>query len=133
MPKFGKKSMEKLLTCHEDLQKVFLHVITHYDCTVTQGIRGEEEQNDFYRKGLSKLKYPQSKHNKNPSLAVDVVPYIKGKGISYDHKQCYNFGGFVIGVATMMNIKLRWGGDWDMDTDINDQSFLDLVHFELKE
>lgn len=131
MATFSKKSISNLLTCHEDLQKVFLYVVSHYDCTVTQGVRGKMEQNDFYRRGLSKLKYPQSKHNKTPSLAIDVAPYIAGKGVIYDKNQCYNFAGFVLGVASMMGIKVRWGGDWDQDRDINDQSFLDLVHFEL--
>ena len=30
-----------------------------------------------------------------------------------------------------MNIKLRWGGDWDRDTQVKDNSFDDLLHFEL--
>ena len=31
-----------------------------------------------------------------------------------------------------MGIDLIWGGDWDGDTDLNDNNFDDLVHFELK-
>ena len=30
-----------------------------------------------------------------------------------------------------MNIKLRWGGDWNDNKDFSDQTFDDLVHFEL--
>ena len=30
----------------------------------------------------------------------------------------------------MMGIKIRWGGDWDSDTQVNDNKFDDLVHFE---
>jgi peptidoglycan L-alanyl-D-glutamate endopeptidase CwlK len=26
---------------------------------------------------------------------------------------------------------IRWGGDWDSDTEVNDQTFIDLPHFEL--
>jgi len=29
-------------------------------------------------------------------------------------------------------MKIRWGGDWDMDTQTKDNKFDDLVHFELK-
>lgn len=32
-----------------------------------------------------------------------------------------------------MGVTLRWGGDWDSDTEVNDNSFDDLVHFEIKE
>jgi len=39
--------------------------------------------------------------------------------------------GFVLGIAHMKGIKIRWGGDWDGDTKMNDQKFNDLVHFEL--
>jgi hypothetical protein len=31
----------------------------------------------------------------------------------------------------MPTLKLRWGGDWDMDTEVKDNKFDDLVHFEL--
>ena len=30
-----------------------------------------------------------------------------------------------------MGIDLIWGGDWDGDTDLKDNAFDDLVHFEL--
>lgn len=36
-----------------------------------------------------------------------------------------------MGVATMMGVKIRWGGDWDLDTDLKDNTFDDLPHFEL--
>ena len=39
----------------------------------------------------------------------------------------------VMGVAKQMNLPIRWGGDWDMDNDLDDSNFLDLVHFEIKE
>lgn len=27
--------------------------------------------------------------------------------------------------------RIRWGGDWDRDHDVKDQTFNDLVHFEV--
>jgi len=30
-----------------------------------------------------------------------------------------------------MTHDLRWGGDWDRDTQVDDNNFDDLVHFEL--
>ena len=44
----------------------------------------------------------------------------------------YNFAGTVQGVAKMLNIKIRWGGDWDSDNDLKDQTLYDLPHFELR-
>jgi peptidoglycan L-alanyl-D-glutamate endopeptidase CwlK len=51
-----------------------------------------------------------------------------------DTKRFYHFAGFVLGVAksSKIAIPIRWGGDWDSDNDLNDQTFMDLVHWELK-
>lgn len=129
MPSFSARSRANLETCHEDLQRLFGEVIKHYDCTILCGHRGEEEQNEAFRQGRSQLQFPQSKHNSLPSIAVDVAPY----PIDWDNRsRFYHFGGLVLGISIGMGIPIRWGGDWDMDTDLNDQSFFDLPHFELK-
>jgi peptidoglycan L-alanyl-D-glutamate endopeptidase CwlK len=44
MPQFGKDSLTKLSTCHPDLQKLFNEVIKHYDCTILEGHRSDEDQ-----------------------------------------------------------------------------------------
>ena len=50
----------------------------------------------------------------------------------------YFFGGVVLGIAKMLKAEgkidssIRWGGDWDGDTHIKDQTFIDLPHFEIK-
>ncbi len=41
------------------------------------------------------------------------------------------FAGLVRGIAVSWGVKIRWGGDWDMDGDLKDNSFDDLVHFEI--
>lgn len=129
MPKFSIRSTTELLTCKEDLQELFNEVIKYFDCTIIQGQRGAEEQNRLFEQGFSKLRFPHSKHNDKPSSAVDVVPY----PINWNDKfRFYYFGGFVKGIAEKMNIPLRWGGDWDNDTNVKDQTFMDYPHFELK-
>ena len=128
MPSFGKSSQDKLATCDPRLQKVFNEVIKHFDCTVIEGHRGEAAQNKAFAEGKSKLKYPQSKHNKTPSLAADVLPY----PIDWnDTNRMRYFAGFVVGIAATMGIKIRWGGDWNQNTELKDNSFNDLPHFEL--
>jgi hypothetical protein len=42
------------------------------------------------------------------------------------------FAGFVVGIGAMLDIQIRWGGDWDRDTEVRDnRAFNDLAHFEL--
>ena len=133
MPNFGKTSKSRLGMCHPKLQLVFNEVIKVYDCSVLCGERNKEEQDYVYSMGWSKLKYPDSKHNKVPSEAVDVVPWFINKPhIRWEDKhKFYQFSGVVITIADRVSVKLRWGGNWDGDEELHDQSFMDLPHWEL--
>ena len=129
MPHFGRKSKERLNTCESNLQKVFNEVIKHVDCSVLEGHREKDRQNKLYEEGKTKVKYPNGRHNRQPSSAVDVTPYpVDWK----DRERQTLFAGFVIGVASQMGINLRWGGDWDQDFQVVDNRFDDFPHFELK-
>jgi len=128
MAKFGRRSKERLATCHEDLQKVFNEVIKYIDCSILEGHRSEERQNKLYEEGKTKVKYPKGRHNSDPSNAVDVTPY----PVDWDDRERQTlFAGFVLGIARSMDIRLRWGGDWDMDFQVMDNRFDDFPHFEL--
>ena len=133
MPTFSPSSQSRLNTCHHDLQRLFNKVIEKRDCTIISGQRYEEEQNELYRKGMSKVKYPFSKHNGRPSRAVDAMPYFDCEPHIrwFDVESQYNFIGYVQGIADELNIRIRSGGDWDMDNDFDDQTFIDVAHFEL--
>ena len=74
MPKFGKKSKLRLLSCDYRLQNVLKEVIKYVDCSVLEGHRGEKRQNELFIEGKTKVKYPNGRHNAKPSRAVDVVP-----------------------------------------------------------
>jgi len=128
MASFSERSKSKLYTCHNDLQRLFNEVIKHWDCTILCGYRGQKEQDNAYNSGRSDKKFPDGKHNKEPSMAVDVTPYPIDWGQREKH---YSFAFFVLGIATMMGIKLRLGADWDSDKDLSDQELFDLNHFEL--
>ena len=128
MPKFSNRSLARLSTVHKDLQEIFYAVIKYFDCSILCGHRIEEAQNLAYDSGFSKFKWPESLHNMTPALAIDVAPY----PINWeDYNRFYYFAGFVQGIASQQGIKLRYGGDWDRDTEVRDQNFYDLVHFEL--
>tara|TARA_R110002126_G_scaffold5344_1_gene28253 strand:+ start:230 stop:622 length:393 start_codon:yes stop_codon:yes gene_type:complete len=130
MPRFGTRSKSRLHTCDGRLIELFNKVVKEFDCTVIEGHRGKDAQNEAYNKGNSKLKFPNGKHNKSPSVAVDVAPYpIDWK----DRDRFHYFGGYVLGIAKSLGLNIRWGGDWDQDTQTKDNKFDDLVHFEIKE
>ena len=129
MPYFGKTSKKRLSTCVDRLQKVFNEVIKYVDCSVLCGHRGKDDQNKAYKEGKSKAEYPNGRHNRQPSLAVDVSPYpIDWK----DLERQTLFAGFVLGIAKQMGIDLIWGNDWDGDFETKDTGLKDYPHFELK-
>ena len=126
MPKFSNTSATRLATCHKELQILFNTVILHKDCSILCGRRGELEQSRLFAEGKSKLTFPNSKHNKTPSMAVDVMPY----PIDWDDMQgLHFFAGYVLGVAELlhyeglMSHRVRWGGHF--------KGFFDGPHYEL--
>ena len=128
MLKFGKKSIEQLSTCRKELQEVFNEVIKTVDCSVLEGHRGKDRQNTLYTEGKTKVTYPKGRHNSSPSRAVDVCPYPIDWG---DRERFHLFAGFVLGIAKSKGINLRWGGDWNMNWEVDDNQFDDFPHFEL--
>lgn len=137
MPKFGKGSLDKVATCHPDIQRVLNKAIKKYDFTVIYGYRSPEEQLALFKQGreLVKGKYvvvgktvtnldgytKKSRHNSNPSEAVDVAPY----PIDWNNINKFKEMAIVIKEAAKEEgVDLVWGGDW--------KSFKDYPHFELK-
>ncbi len=130
MPHFSDKSISNLATCDQRLQRLFQRVVQDFDCTVLEGHRDKERQNRMVEERKSQVRWPDSKHNIVPSLAVDVTPY---PIVWDDRERQMLFAGFVLATAKAMGIALRWGGDWDDDTEVRDNRFDDLVHFEIVE
>ena len=129
MPRFGRISRKRLKTCDEDLIFLFKEVVKYFDCTVLEGHRGKRLQNKYFKEGKSKLKFPDGNHNKKPSTAIDVVPY----PIDWDDRERMSyFAGYVKGIAMMLGIPIRWGGDWNNNNNLEDNNFDDLPHFELR-
>ncbi len=135
MPNFSSLSAERLFTCDVRLRRLFNKVVQHRDCSILEGKRSQIVQDEHFAAGRSKVKWPDGKHNKSPSEAVDASPYPIPKNWGADHWKdmviFYEFAAIVRYEASLMGVKIRWGGDWDGDGDYRDQSFDDLVHFEL--
>lgn len=127
-----------------DLQDLCTEALQIMNITVLGGWRPEEEQLELFRKKLTKVRW--SKHNESPSEAVDIAPWpIPEKWGSpgpdkmfslaefKERAKFYYLGGIMMALAYTRGITLRWGGNWDRDyeVDFGDQSFDDLVHFEV--
>ena len=128
MPSFSNRSLERLDELDLHLAEVLHEVIKHFDFTILCGHRGETEQNAAFQSGVSQRKWPEGKHNKVPSEAVDVAPYPIDWG---DTERFTYLAGWIMAIAQLKGIRLRWGGDWDMDTDTGDETFRDKGHFEV--
>ena len=132
-------SLKHKNTCCRSIQRLFDEVLKEVDCRYECGYRNKTEQNRLFELGISKVQWPDSKHNIFPSLAADVIPYpvIWPKiedGIekySLDLGRLYMFVGYVKGIAYELGISIRAGADWDNDFQVSDQTFHDLPHFEL--
>ena len=159
MYRFSSKSSAKLEQANEDHQRLWPEVIkwTPIDFGISFTYRDPDEQFELYKKGRKLVNgvwliedrkqivtfkdgyKKQSKHNFNPSKAVDVYAYINGKA-SWDPMHLAAIGGVVMSVAAQlykekeMKHRLRWGFNWDMDGVLvnmdKDESFVDLPHFE---
>lgn len=148
MYRFSKTSIERLTTCHRDLQIIFESAIESslVDFGIACGVRTVKEQQELYASGRTKpgpilthvdgIK-KKSKHNHEPSLAVDIYAYYDGKA-QWDRSHLTYLGGHIMATAAMLRAagtiqsKLRWGGNWDGDgIVISDQNFMDLPHFDI--
>lgn len=119
------RSLEKLKECDIKLQELIRRVDEIYPVQVICGHRNEADQNKAFAEKKSKLKFPDSKHNKKPSLAVDVVPDPdrNPKTISWTDMVPYEIMCLAIGAAAdELDIKIKLGRDF---------SFKDFPHIEL--
>jgi len=131
--KFGQSSQENLNTIVYSLRSVFNRALGYevIDFSIIEGHRTKEKQDDYFNNGASKVQWPNSKHNSLPSKAGDAAPYINGR-ISWNKQHCCVLAGVILAAAAELGIKVRWGGNWDMDNEpITDQDFQDLVHYEV--
>ncbi len=132
MFRFGARSTHRLRTCHPDLQQVLRRALSWgvIDFAVLDGHRGEKRQEEYFSTGKSNVHWPKGKHNSFPSDAVDVAPWVEDRIPWADDEYFYILAGVIMAAAAVEGVTLRAGYDWDGDTDLSDQHFNDLGHFE---
>ena len=132
MPRLGKRSKKRLEGVDSRLIDLLERVCKYFDITVIEGKRSQERQDMLVKQGKSKTKFGKHVQGK----AVDIAPY----PIDWNARDDFHMlGGFVLGVANQMGLRVRWGGCWRYDSLYEGQrttktnSFDDLVHFEIKD
>ncbi len=127
------KSLRIRNQIHPILQEMVDFIINEVcDISLVTGHRTASEQNALYPV-YTKVRWPNSKHNSLPSLAVDLqpYPYPANNEMKLRQQLCY-IAGRVIEWAKWRHYDIRWGGDWDQDGDNVDNNFDDLFHFEVR-
>ena len=113
MFKFGKKSLDKLSTVHPELQDLMNEAIKRspIDFSIICGKRSIEKQKSLYLSGKSKINgiTRKSKHNSTPSLGIDFMPIINGRGTFKNMNAFAIIVGVILSTAKEMDIKTRSG------------------------
>lgn len=137
--KLSEASRAKLRGVHDDLIRVVFRAIelSKVDFKVICGVRTPEEQAVLYAQGRTKPGKKvtwtmKSNHFVNPRTgkghAVDllVAPYDWKEG-----PQWKQMADAMFAAAKELDIKIRWGRDWDQDGIIGEKGETDGPHFEL--
>jgi hypothetical protein len=140
MYRYGRGSKEKRKTLVRDAILICDHAIRHssVDWGILEALRELSRQLELYKSGKSKVKKGKHQPNKDGlSEAWDIVCY-KGSKITWDKHYYYIAAGHIKTSASILkeqgiiSCDIRWGGDWNSNGNLEDQSFMDLGHFEIK-
>ena len=152
MAAFSKLSITKLSTCDTKLISVMNEAIKYFDFTIVYGFRAPDLQHKLYMKGRKIVDnkiivtskkdvvtycdgtIKKSMHNYYPSKAVDIVPYYSSRPhIRWNDKdRMIYLAGHVMAISKALGIELTWGADWNNNTILTDQTFMDYAHFQIK-
>lgn len=129
--RWGPRSQAVLATAHPALVALADRVLelAPFDVSATEGHR-TREAHEALPAGATQVTWERSKHSRSPSWALHLDPY----PIQYeDDRRYYVLHGVVLLAAEDLGLRdvLRWGGDWDRDLELIDETFRDLAHYEL--
>lgn len=129
MATFDKGSAERLARAHPLLQKLMNEAIKKTPFVILDSQRGKAAQELAFRQKRTKAHFGNSAHNWAPSIALDVCP------LPVNWKNTKPFvvlaQQVILPLANAMQIPIRWGGDWNMNGNIHDESFVDMPHYEM--
>jgi len=138
MPSFtSKRSIHVRSELARPLQVVVDEAIKHIDFSLIDGKRTDEHQQELFfasppkttLDGIIKRSKHQGVLDAGPAFAFDFIP---APFTTWDDRPLFTaYAHFMIGIAVVKGIELRWGGDWDKDFCWRDQTFHDLPHMEI--
>ncbi len=130
MNSFGRASRTNLRTVEFQGQQLAHRVLILKDHSIITGHRSQRQQDRAYREGNSKLPWPKGKHNRLPSIAMDVQTWpVPDQVQDLREEQLYLLGLYK-GIGSEMDMEIRTGADWDRDGEISDNGFDDFFHVE---
>ena len=147
MFRYGNASKAHLSGVTRQLREVYEIAIQWWDITIIDGIRSRAEQEINIRNGASRTM--NSKHlpqdPDNLSNAVDATIYpvdwdalergfaaVKRVDPKLTVLRHFHMMGGLKAIAGMKGVDLRQGHDWDSDGEFHDQTFMDMVHSEIR-
>lgn len=136
----GTASLKNLEGVHPDLIALVKDVmdLQIMDFRVNEGVRSLEKQKEYVAKGVSKTL--KSKHLIQPDgygHAVDLYPFpVDMKAVNAgswrENGRFALLAGMMLALAKKRGLTVVWGGDFDSDGEILDNTFTDFPHFELR-
>ena len=131
MRTWGTRSQEVYDELDERLQRIVTRVRDEVcDISLTEGYRSPSRQHELFKQGKSKIAWG-GKHNQTPSLAVDCQPYPFSKRKEKQWAQLAYMAAHAIRIGIEEGVVIRWGGDWNQNGDLTDQTWDDLFHLEI--
>ena len=132
--KLSERSLFRMTNVNQNLVNVILFAIrrTPIDFGIAWmgGMRTPEEQNKLFKDGYSQCDGYEKLSKHQTGDAIDLNVFVNGKYVNNNEMMCI-VAGVMFSCASELDIKIRWGLDWDSDGDIRDTGFRDIYHFEL--
>lgn len=133
--RFSNRSLERLKGVKAPLVKVTHRALelSPLDFTIIEGLRSLEQSRQNVANGVSFLKDPsKSKHITGD--AIDFAP-LKGGKIDWNDLEAFKtVADAFFQAAKELNVKIRWGGDWNGNGSYKDEiqrGTFDGAHIEL--
>ena len=115
----GSKSLAQLARVHPDMIRVVKRAIqiTTQDFAVHDGGRTAEEQHKLFLSGASQKDGYKNKSNHQCTAdgfghAVDLVPYVTGRGLVWDWALIYPIASAMSMASRELGVGIKWGGNW---------------------
>lgn len=135
MPSFDKRSLANLAKLHPKLQEIFKAAIKEcsFEFLITDSQRGKIAQELAYRRGNSKVRFGQSAHNWQPSIAADIYPAPFATKLTKAESDRFVVLQLKVvkPIADRLGIPIRQGIDFNRNGILTDDNWDDLPHVEL--